>query len=470
MVNRNVKHVVMSLGTLAAGTVAALVAASCAQNDRGDPVTMQRALAATINPTIIAPPTATFNDPCRANTCPIDKNPCTYHCRPGPTGSAECGNFPTVCDDRNQCTSDSCNTSTGICDFVANSNECNDGDPCTTNDVCARGTCGGKALGCDDNNVCTSDNCKAGECIHTAVAQGTDCDDQNGCTNGDSCNSNGVCVGSGGPDCDDGNPCTKNGCENSACYNNELELVGTPCLNPNMCLVNAACNAQGECTSAEQKNCDDNNPCTVDSCDPDIGCVSEPDDGAACDDGNVCTLQDTCVDGVCTPETGISCEPLDDCHEAGECDPSNGICSDPRKPDGVDCENTGTCQAGRCVGGTPDPTGEGGAPASGEGGDTAVGEGGVNSTGGTQTGDAGDDAGGRSTGGRTGTGGGGRGAGAPAADAGDTQGPADEQEFKRDPGGCSVAPGREPATSGTTGLFALLGLGALGLLRRGRGR
>jgi MYXO-CTERM domain-containing protein len=239
-------------------------------------------------------------------------------------------------------------------------------------------------------------------------------------------------------------------------------------LNPNKCLVNAACNAQGECTSAEEKNCDDNNPCTADSCDPEVGCVSEPDDGATCDDGDVCTLDDTCVDGVCTPEAGITCQAIDDCHDAGECDPSNGICSDPRKADGEACENTGTCSAGRCMGGTPDPVGEGGAPSTGEGGETAVGEGGATATGGSPAGDAGDDAGGRvGNGGRAGTGGGGRGAVVPPSDGGDDgQEPTTQEEFKRDPGGCSVRAANEPTGRGFAGLLTLLGIGMLGLGRR----
>jgi MYXO-CTERM domain-containing protein len=471
VVYRIQKQVVISLGSLAVGSLAALVASSCAQNERGEPASMLRASATftAATPTFTAAPTLTIiRNPCLTADCSAwdDKNPCTYHCQIVGT-SYKCGVYDYECDDLNACTDDSCDVSTGKCVARNNSDPCSDGDLCTINDTCSRGSCEGAAMPCDDNNVCTADSCKAGECGHAPVDPGALCDDQNGCTEGDACNANGVCVGSGGPDCDDSDPCTKNSCQNDACYHSELEPVGTPCLNPNKCLVNAACNAQGECTSAEEKNCDDNNPCTVDSCDPEVGCVSEPDDTLTCTDGNVCTLNDTCVDGVCTPETGIKCQAIDDCHDAGECDPTNGICSDPRKADGEVCENTGTCSAGRCMGGTPDPVGEGGAPSTGEGGEAAVGEGGAVSTGGSApTADAGEDAGGRlGNGGRAGTGG--RGAVLPPADAGEEgQEPTDQEEFKREPGGCSIGAANEPTERGFLGFLTLLGIGMLGFGRR----
>ncbi len=104
-----------------------------------------------------------------------------------------------------------------------NTDECSDGDPCTTADACRGGVCAGNAIGCNDNNTCTTDSCEAGNCVFAPVETGTSCDDQNGCTGSDKCTGSGVCVGSGGPDCDDGDPCTKNQCESSACYNTEYE-------------------------------------------------------------------------------------------------------------------------------------------------------------------------------------------------------------------------------------------------------
>ena len=48
--------------------------------------------------------------------------------------------------------------------------------------------------------------------------------------------------------------------------------------------------APTQCTPG---SCDDNNPCTVDTCDPVMGCIYTPTN---CDDGTVCTI-DSCSPG-----------------------------------------------------------------------------------------------------------------------------------------------------------------------------
>ena len=68
---------------------------------------------------------------------------------------------------------------------------CVDGDPCT-HDRCDgdHGGCWHEELGttgaCDDDNACTSDSCKDGTCIHTAIADGSACGNEcpRVCTNG----------------------------------------------------------------------------------------------------------------------------------------------------------------------------------------------------------------------------------------------------------------------------------------------
>ena len=50
--------------------------------------------------------------------------------------------------------------------------------------------------------------------------------------------------------------------------------------------------------------CDDDNPCTEDSCTPQIGCESTPlPVGTACSDEDPCTVGDVCSAGLCTPGT-----------------------------------------------------------------------------------------------------------------------------------------------------------------------
>ncbi len=46
------------------------------------------------------------------------------------------------------------------------------------------------------------------------------------------------------------------------------------------------------------KTCDDNNPCTTDTCDSAKGCVFA-NNSLACSDGSVCTENDACKDGKC---------------------------------------------------------------------------------------------------------------------------------------------------------------------------
>jgi hypothetical protein len=49
-------------------------------------------------------------------------------------------------------------------------------------------------------------------------------------------------------------------------------------------------------------NCNDNNPCTDDSCNAATGCA-HTNNTASCDDGNACTASDVCGGGVCSGTT-----------------------------------------------------------------------------------------------------------------------------------------------------------------------
>jgi hypothetical protein len=71
-------------------------------------------------------------------------------------------------------------------------------------------------------------------------------------------------------------------------------------------------------------NCDDDNACTADSCDPATGCVHTP---ISCDDGNVCTT-DSCDPATGCVHTPISCDAGDVC-TADSCDPASGCVHTP---------------------------------------------------------------------------------------------------------------------------------------------
>jgi len=111
----------------------------------------------------------------------------------------------------------------------------------------------------------------------------------------------------------------------------------------------------------KDSDCNDGNSCTVDRCvRPGKVCRHTPvADGSACTDGNACTLSDVCQAGACVPGPAVQCTAKDQCHVAGMCDPASGVCSDPPAPDGVACNDrdlctqTDTCQAGACVGENP---------------------------------------------------------------------------------------------------------------------
>ena len=99
------------------------------------------------------------------------------------------------------------------------------------------------------------------------------------------------------------------------------------------------------------------------TCDPETGQCSNPAkaDGAACNDGDACTQTDTCQAGACMGSNSIICTASDQCHAAGTCDPATGQCSNPAKADGTVCDDgdactqTDTCEAGICVGANPNP-------------------------------------------------------------------------------------------------------------------
>jgi cysteine-rich repeat protein len=136
------------------------------------------------------------------------------------------------------------------------------------------------------------------------------CDDGNACTTGDVC-SGGVCSGSGGSGspCDDGNDCTDGDqCSDGVCSGAPLD--GTSCDDGNACTDGETCSA-GTCASPSAA-CDDADPCTTDACNPASGCVHG--DVYCAPDADPCT-QDVCLAGL---GCGNYETPADSCKEAGK--------------------------------------------------------------------------------------------------------------------------------------------------------
>ena len=297
--------------------------------------------------------------------CPSDDNPCNgieschpiHGCQPGED---------LLCEDGNPCTTNSCYPTEG-CVTLVNKEPCDDGTVCTTNDKCSGGKCnGGPLMDCNDSNICTSDWCHPVDgCVHEL--NDVPCDDDDVCSTGDHCHL-GDCISSGTLACDDGNVCSDDSCNpKTGCFhaNNKQE-----CSDGNACTADDSC-ANGWCLSGGPLDCDDDDPCTIDSCLPQSGCNhDDAEEGTSCGDmvndicksgqcvcvadcdgkecGNdgcggtcgTCNGQDACKNGVCV------CQPACDGKECGAdgCGDDCGPC-----PDGSYCEAT-QCKVGQCGG------------------------------------------------------------------------------------------------------------------------
>ena len=145
-------------------------------------------------------------------------------------------------------------------------------------------------------------------------------------------------------DCDDENPCTDDTCsaETSKCV-----FTQKVCDDADPCTDDTCDAATGECASVA-KGCDDANVCTTDSCDAATGlCLNEEKD---CDDGDPGTA-DTCdeVTGECG-HAPVECDDLNNCtvdtldEATGECDHAPVDCDDDDPCTNDSCDNaTGDC-------------------------------------------------------------------------------------------------------------------------------
>ncbi|MFT7580266.1 MAG: hypothetical protein ACI9MR_001935 [Myxococcota bacterium] len=322
------------------------------------------------------------NDPCTDDRCQNnqctsafnyapcnDSNICTSqdHCR----GDGVCAGDLQPCDDGNPCTADVCNPDTGSCESgpAADGIGCEDGNPCTTDDTCENGLCVGQGSSCqctthadctpfEDGDLCNGilqclgnacvvapqtvvacnptgdtpcakNTCDAdtGQCAPQALVDGAGCDDGSPCTGSDACDS-GLCRGEAIV-CNDDNPCTFDSC--SPVTGCTFAPNNQPCEDGDGCTTNDHCSS-GVC-EGDPTNCDDGNGCTTDSCTGDE-CVFAPN-AQPCSDGNACTNEDVCAEGVCTPG-------LNEC----QCQVDADCVSE---EDGDQCNGTLKCQGNACV-------------------------------------------------------------------------------------------------------------------------
>jgi hypothetical protein len=148
-------------------------------------------------------------------------------------------------------------------------------------------------------------------------------------------------------DCDDDNPCTDDSCDAT------LGCVHTPnavsCDDGNVCTLNDVC--MGGTCSGTAVNCNDGKVCTTDTCNPFTGGCAHTNNTLACDDGNACTAPDVCGGGSCTGQS-MTCNDNNSC-TTDTCNTSTGCkftananaCNDNNL-----CTTGDTCAAGTCTG------------------------------------------------------------------------------------------------------------------------
>ncbi|MCC6993895.1 MAG: hypothetical protein IT370_04640 [Deltaproteobacteria bacterium] len=150
-----------------------------------------------------------------------------------------------------------------------------------------------------------------------------------GCTiNPDGCN----------PDvafsCDDGEPGNIDICNfEGVCMHCDVPDAQAP--------IAPACKTDSEC--------DDQNPCTADSCDGE--CSHEPLTGTSCDDVFFCSLGDTCDLGLCQPGARATCPAAGSTCAPLVCSEMERECINAPVDEGAACDDGDSCTAAdRCDG------------------------------------------------------------------------------------------------------------------------
>ncbi|MCA9623877.1 MAG: hypothetical protein KC731_32870 [Myxococcales bacterium] len=106
----------------------------------------------------------------------------------------DCGPPPgqcwaSICDDIAGC----------VAEPLPEGSLCDDGDACTPEDFCSMGTCVGGPADCTDlDGPCTIGQCTPNGCVAVPKPDGTSCNDGDPCTSTDFCAA-GTCIGTGGP-------------------------------------------------------------------------------------------------------------------------------------------------------------------------------------------------------------------------------------------------------------------------------
>ena len=236
------------------------------------------------------------------------------------------------CIDLNPCTLDICDIPTGTCSHNPNHDLCDDGDPCNGIEVCEIRIFGGGGCAspdpviCDDGVACTEDSCNTndGNCVFTP--RDFLCNQDFDCSEFQTCDPVQGCLSADAPICSDDVGCTHDVC--TLLFNSESSCSYLP-FDP---------------------ICEDQNICTTDLCDPLEDCVHDSNT-LECPDDDICNGNEICHGSECIPSAPLKCPDDENSCTITSCDPQSA-CIYPSKDDWSDCTlndvNSWACFSGRC--------------------------------------------------------------------------------------------------------------------------
>ncbi len=249
-----------------------------------------------------------------------DGNPCTLgdRCVLGqclPDSLVECAHEP--------CGQGVCNPDAGACTYedIADGSPCVEDGECGGLGSCTQGECVVEGDSCDDNNPCTIDSCDTDGCVHSNAADDTSCSNTAACVTEGVCLA-GACVADGQDPCIVDDPCKVALCGPEGNCDTENAADDTLCSIESPCGIMAGLCIGGSCEPTAIP-CNDNNPCTLDSCSA-SGCLNEStNEGGLCGNENPCDGTETCQQGFCQAGPAPECESESECL-IGSCDPDQG--------------------------------------------------------------------------------------------------------------------------------------------------
>jgi hypothetical protein len=247
-------------------------------------------------------------------------------------GSVCVGTTPTDCSAYDTlCGQGICNSTSGACftELFPADTPCDDVTVCNGRELCdVVGICQpGVPLDCANPNQCIITSCHPVDGCQEQQSVGP-CSNGDPCITGELCDGQGNCVGGISTDCS----FLDQQCMIGQCnpFTGVCGLVpgneGSPCDDGSTCAIREECQA-GLCVAMETLDCDDRNPCTVDSCVEPTGCLNVVvSDGTPCDDPNLCNGDRFCTAGTCDPGTPVDCPLSPDICIRFLCNPDTGVC------------------------------------------------------------------------------------------------------------------------------------------------